>query len=91
LTGPVFNDYEFGGYLIFSGIAPFVDGRTDVYGDAFLKRAATPNELPALLEQYAVAWTLLDPSDARTALLDHLPGWRQVYGDDIAVVHASNP
>jgi hypothetical protein len=87
LAGPVFNDYEFGGYLIFSGIAPFVDGRADMYGDAFLKQAATPSELPALLQQYAVAWTLLDPSDARAALLDHLPGWRRVYKDDIAVVH----
>jgi hypothetical protein len=87
LTGPVFNDYEFGGYLIFSGIAPFVDGRADMYGDAFLKRAATPSELPALLQQYAVAWTLLDPGDARVVLLDHLPGWRRLYTDDIAVVH----
>ena len=80
LTGPVFNDYEFGGYLIFSGIAPFVDGRADMYGDAFLKRAATPSELPALLQQYAVAWTLLDPGDARVVLLDHLPGWRRIVG-----------
>jgi hypothetical protein len=87
LNGPVFNDYEFGGYLIFSGIAPFIDGRADMYGDAFLKRAATPGELPALLDQYAVAWTLLDPSDARVVLLDHLPGWRRLYADDIAVVH----
>jgi hypothetical protein len=87
LTGSVFNDYEFGGYLIFSGIAPFVDGRADMYGDAFLKRAATPSELPALLAQYAVAWTLLDPRDARVVLLDHLPGWRRLYTDDIAVVH----
>jgi hypothetical protein len=87
LTGPVFNDYEFGGYLIFSGIAPFIDGRADMYGDAFLKRAATPSEMPALLQQYAVAWTLLDPRDARVVLLDHLPGWRRLYTDDIAVVH----
>jgi len=87
LAGPVFNGYEFGGYLIFSGIAPFVDGRADIYGDAFLKRAATPSELPALLEQYAVAWTLLDPRDARVAVLDHLLGWRRVYEDDTAVVH----
>jgi hypothetical protein len=87
LAGPVFNDYEFGGYLIFSGITPFVDGRADMYGDAFLKRAATPSELPALLQQYAVTWTLLDPSDVRVALLDHMPGWGRVYKDDIAVVH----
>ena len=87
LTGHVFNDYEFGGYLIFSGIAPFVDGRADVYGDAFLQRAATAAELPALLQQDAIAWTLLDPQDARVALLDHLAGWQRAYADDIAVIH----
>ena len=31
----VFNDYDFGGYLIASGVAPFIDGRTDVYGKEF--------------------------------------------------------
>ena len=91
LTGPVFNDYEFGGYLIFSGIAPFVDGRADVYGDAFLQRAAMAGQLPGLLQQYAIAWTLLDPQDARVALLDHLAGWQRAYGDDIAVIHVRNP
>src|SRR6185437_291007 len=27
ITGPVFNAYDFGGYLVFAGVAPFVDGR----------------------------------------------------------------
>jgi hypothetical protein len=90
-TGPVFNDYEFGGYLIFSGIAPFIDGRADVYGDAFLQRAATAGLLPTLLQQYAIAWTLLDPRDARVALLDHLAGWQRAYADDNAVIHVRAP
>src|SRR5205807_615320 len=38
VEGPVLNDYAFGGYLIFSGIAPFIDGREELYGDAFIKR-----------------------------------------------------
>jgi hypothetical protein len=87
VTGPVFNDYEFGGYLIFSGIAPFVDGRADMYGDAFLRRYADVAALPAILDEYRIAWTLLDPHDPRTALLDHLPGWQRIHSDDIAVVH----
>lgn len=91
LTGPVFNDYEFGGYLIFSGIAPFIDGRADLYGDAFLKRAATAGELPGLLQQYAITWTLIEPQDARVALLDHLAGWERAYADDIAVIHIRVP
>src|SRR5439155_24073164 len=27
VDGPVLNDYEFGGYLVFSGVKPFIDGR----------------------------------------------------------------
>jgi hypothetical protein len=91
LTGPVFNDREFGGYLIFSGIAPFIDGRADMYGDDFMKRAATPSALPGLLQQYAIAWTLIEPQDARVVLLDHLAGWQRAYADDIAVIHVRNP
>ena len=87
VAGAVFNDYEFGGYLIFNGIAPFVDGRADVYGDGFLRRYADVAALPDILDQYRITWTLLDPHDPRVALLDHLPGWQRIYGDDIAVVH----
>ena len=35
-TRPVLNDYQFGAVLIFNGIAPFVDSRAELYGDAFL-------------------------------------------------------
>jgi hypothetical protein len=31
-AGPVLNDYDFGGYLDFVGIAPFIDGRAELYG-----------------------------------------------------------
>ena len=87
IGGPVLNDYEFGGYLIFSGIAPFIDGRADMYGDVFLARYADVAALPDLLDQYRIAWTLLERQDPRVALLDHLPGWHRIYGDDIAVIH----
>jgi hypothetical protein len=87
VAGPVFNDYEFGGYLIFSGIAPFVDGRADMYGDGFLRRYADVAALPDILDQYRIVWTLLERHDPRAALLDRLPGWQRVYSDDIAVVH----
>src|SRR5262249_10898242 len=38
VTGRVFNSYDFGGYLIFSDIPTFVDGRADLYGDDFLQK-----------------------------------------------------
>jgi hypothetical protein len=92
VSGPVLNDYGFGGYLIFSGIAPFIDGRAELYGDEFFQRYVQAmllesNELPQLLDQYGIAWTLIAPERPAAVLLDHLPGWRRLYGDDVAVVH----
>lgn len=87
LRGPVFNSYGFGGYLSFSGIAPFIDGRADMYGDDFVRRYADVAELPALLAKYKITWALLTPSDSHIALLDHLAGWRRFYGDKIAVIY----
>ncbi len=32
----MFNGYNFGGPLILAGIKPYIDGRADMYGDAFV-------------------------------------------------------
>ncbi len=92
LTGRVFNEYGFGGYLIFNGIKPFIDGRADMYGDAFLKRYTeathgVTGDLPALLDQYHATWTLFAARSVAATLMDHLSGWKRVYADDTAVIH----
>jgi hypothetical protein len=95
--GPVLNAYEWGGYLAYAGIPPFIDGRAEMYGDPFLKKyheayaLADPAALPDLLEKYHVTWTLLARATPAIALLDQLPGWRRVYADDTAVVHMRVP
>jgi hypothetical protein len=92
-SGPVLNSYNFGGYLIYQGVPVFIDGRADMYGDALLKRylGATSLEdgkaLPALLKDYHIGWTMLEPRMAATVLLDQMPGWKRVYADEVAVVH----
>lgn len=92
-SGPVFNDYGFGGYLIYSGIPVFIDGRSDMYGDALMKRylealsLSKPETLQLLLDDYHIGWTLLAPGFPAVALLDRLPGWRRVFSDAVAVVH----
>ena len=92
--GPILNDYALGGYLDFVGIAPFIDGRTELYGEAFVvryHRAVNLENLPdflRLLDEDRIEATLLLPATPAVALLDRLPGWRRVYADDIAVVHA---
>ena len=89
----VFNDYDFGGYLIASGVAPFIDGRTELYGEKFFvdHNAASglmePENLFRLLEQYRIDATLMRTQSAATKLLDHIDGWQKVYADDIATIH----
>jgi hypothetical protein len=89
--GPVLNDYSFGGYLAFVGIPVFIDGRVDMYGDAFVARAVAALQggaaLAPVLDDYRVGWTLLPPDSPAVAMLDHLAGWRRLYADAIAVVH----
>lgn len=92
VTGPVLNAYDFGGYLIFSRIAPFVDGRIDLYGDSFIHDyadavSAKGDALAQTLERYHIGWTLLQPEMKAVSALDHLPGWERVYADENAVVH----
>jgi hypothetical protein len=92
LTGPVLNAEGFGGYLVYRGVPTFIDGRAEMYGDAFLKRyfEAVSGEEPALdevLDRYRITWTLLSPQNAAVRVLDHLPGWRRTYADKTAVIH----
>lgn len=93
IDGPIFNQYGFGGYLIFSGIPVFIDGRADMYGDEFLERYANSTNLKSikqlqdLLQKYQIAATMLPPELPIVALLDYLPNWKRLYADDIAVVH----
>ena len=90
---PVLNDYGMGGYLIFRGVKPFIDGRADaeLYGDAFSARydAVVSNRaaLEETLAERHVAWTLFPPSSPAVRLLDAEPGWRRLYSDPYAVVH----
>lgn len=93
LAGPVLNAYHFGGYLVYAGVPPFIDGRSDMYRDAFIQEYVSALELHStdglekLLDKHKIAWTLLPPGLSGVALLDHLPQWRRVYADKTAVIH----
>lgn len=96
LTGPVLNSYTFGGYLIFAGTAPFIDGRVDLYGDDFMHAymdatSAKDQALQDALDRYHIQWTLLEPQMSAVIALDHLPGWERVYADKYAVIHRRVP
>jgi hypothetical protein len=87
----VLNAYGFGGYLIRSGIAPFIDSRAELYGDAFLDRynallAGRPADVAATLAQYDIGWTMLSPGTPLAASMAAMPGWHRLYADAVAVI-----
>jgi hypothetical protein len=93
LSGPMLNDYAYGGYLIWA--APeypvMIDGRTDIYEwSGFLQlyaRWATIQEDPnLLLRKYNVNFCLLSPQSQMINVLPLLPDWKLVYSDDLARV-----
>lgn len=89
---PVLNAYEYGGYLIFSGVKVFVDSRADLYPASFYAAygrlaAGDKTTLTDTLARWQIGWTIF-PSNSPTARqLDQLPGWRRLYADTNAVVH----
>ncbi|MGL4559232.1 MAG: hypothetical protein ACRCV5_17170, partial [Afipia sp.] len=89
----VFNDYDFGGYLISQGVAPYIDGRTELYGEKFVVEHSAARGLrnPAsffeLLEKHKIDATLLRRKTPGAQLLDQIDGWRKVFADDDVVVH----
>ncbi|HEY3811657.1 MAG TPA: hypothetical protein VGL66_00405 [Caulobacteraceae bacterium] len=90
---PVFNDYGFGGWLIFNGVKPFIDGRSDMYGDDHLKTyldvdSATPKTVDTVFSRYGIQWVIVRPNSGLLRVLDATPGWRRLYADRWAVVEA---
>ena len=72
---PVLNKYRFGGYLIWSHVRPFMDGRADMYGDAMLGlyrklAAGDPATVEETLARYRIAWTIFAPDAGIVATLD---------------------
>lgn len=91
-AAPVLNDYSFGGYLIFTGVRPFIDSRAELYGESALQRYAAlirpdPAALDAVIRQYGIRWSILNPRSPMVAELDARPGWHRVHSDAFAIVH----
>ena len=93
LSGPMLNDYQSGGYLIWA--APeypvMMDGRTDVYEwSGFLGEfgnwATLQSDPTILLRKYKVNFCLLAPGSPMAHVLPLMPGWKAAYKDDNAVI-----
>jgi hypothetical protein len=94
LSGPMYNNYMFGGYLIYA-LGPehrvFVDGRADIYEKGgvladYAHISRVEPEAPALLKAYGVRFCLLARDEPLATLLSASGGWERVYADKVAMV-----
>jgi len=92
--GQLLNHYNWGGYLIWK-LYPtekvFIDGRADVYGDAFLDSFASAYFLRGQawnepIQYWHIQTIVLPPDAPLIVALRCEPGWKAVFEDKQAVV-----
>ncbi len=95
--GPIFNRYDWGGYLIWR-LYPrervFIDGRSDVYSltddfvvREYLKAYTASADWREPLDRYGVQLVLVEPDAPLAAQLARAAGWKQLYADSHAVMY----
>jgi hypothetical protein len=94
VPGPMFNNYGFGGYLVWSRgpkYKVFIDGRGDVYerggvlSDYMHISYLEPGAL-AVLRGYGVRSCLLEPDAALATALSASAEWKRVYIDGVSAL-----
>jgi hypothetical protein len=96
---PIMNHYNWGGYFIwklYPEYKVYIDGRADVYGDSFLDEFASVYYLKGRtwrtpLEKWDIRTVVLPPDAPLIRGLGIMPGWKQVFSDQQAVVFSRIP
>jgi hypothetical protein len=89
----VLNDLPFGGYMIWRKMPVFIDGRAELYGEAFemayyrALQLKDVNQFLDILKTWDIDAVLLTPATPAVGLLDNIGGWQRVYSDGNAVLH----
>jgi hypothetical protein len=91
---PILNHYNWGGYFIwrlYPEYRVYIDGRADVYGDAFMDNLAATYYLRSdawriPLETWGIRTVVLPPDAPVVTALRASPDWQTMYSDDQAVV-----
>ncbi len=89
--GPMFDDYGFGGYLVWSGQKVFIDGRSEIYERGgvlsdYLHIAALQPGALTVLRNYGIQACLLNRNAPLATVLAALPDWQKVYSDHLSVL-----
>jgi len=89
--GPMFNNYGFGGYLVWSGQKVFIDGRGDLYEHGgvlsdYLQVVQVKPAALAVLRNYGIQSVLMERGATLASLLGMSSDWRQSYSDSTSVI-----
>lgn len=94
----IFNDYNYGGYLIyrFGGTNKvYIDGREDMYGDAFVRRyfgiAWDGTDWQRELDREGVTVAIMRQELALARRMAKDPNWTVAYQDSQSIVFARRP
>jgi hypothetical protein len=93
ITGRMFNNYGFGGYLIhrlYPQQRVFIDGRSDMYGDAFVAEYITISEgqprWAELFDKYQIDFVVSTPTAPIRQLLLTRGDFRLVFQDEASSI-----
>jgi hypothetical protein len=93
----IFNDYDWGGYLIWNARQRpvFVDSRVDIFEYSgifadYLDIMGLKNSLE-LLRKHHIQYVFFSREKPLTYLLRNSPGWTVIYQDNVAVLFERTP
>jgi len=92
-SGPIFNAYNWGGYLIYTlwpDYPVYIDGRTDLYDDVFIRRYIgiinAQGAWSKQLDDDGINLVLIEVNTALATMLRQHHSWQMVYQDEQAII-----
>lgn len=93
--GPLFNSYNWGGYLIFKlwpDYPVYIDGRTDLYDDTFIRRylsvMVADEAWEQILNEGGINLVLVEQNSTLAKFLKLDSDWTELHRDEKAVIYA---
>lgn len=97
VPGQMFNDYTWGGYLIWAlpERKVFIHPHLDVYGEQLVRDFNEVDDAKPgwerVLRQYDVGWTILPREHPLNHVLSRRSDWKSAYADNVAVIYRRQP
>ncbi len=91
-SGNVFNDFDWGGYLVFfgnPGQQVFIDSMSDHSGDLtrdYEQAIISGGDWQSVFERYQVHWAIIPRDSSLSQSLQQIPGWYVIYLDNTAII-----